>query len=404
MRNTRKLLGLLVLVIITGLFITGCASFMLFPNLNLLTVKIENNLSSVRPGGSLRFSASSRVTWAVSSTSDGSGPVTAGTGIADNGTLTVSVYETAKNLFVIATSVENGESVYKQIRVVTVTGVTVSPSNQSVARGGTQQFSASVTGANNPDNAVTWKVSTNIAGTGVVAPGTAINANGLLTVSANEIFTVLYVRAVSVVDPSKSGSAAVSVVVPTVTSVSVSPSNQSITRGGSLQFYSAVTGNNNPDNSVTWRVSSNAAGTGAVTHGTVIYPNGLLTVAANETASPLYVIATSVADTSKFGSVSVSVTIPTVTGVSVRPSNEIIARGGILQLYASVMGINNPDNSVIWRVSSNAEGTGAVTAGTGISANGLLTVAVNETSAYLFVIATSAADPSKSGLSIINIF
>jgi hypothetical protein len=67
-------------------------------------------------------------------------------------------------------------------------------------------------------------------------------------------------------------------------------------------------GNYNPDSTVTWRVSSNAAGTGAVASGTMINANGLLTVAANETATTLYVIATSVADTSKSGSVTVTIT------------------------------------------------------------------------------------------------
>jgi uncharacterized protein YjdB len=397
MKNTNKLFGFLALVIITGIFITGCAGFVFVPGSNVITIRTEYNLSSVRLGGTLRFSASRGVIWTVSSTSDGTGPVTAGTVITESGVLTVSVYETAIIIYVIATSAESGESVYKQIRISAVTGVTVSPPNQSVARGRTRQFNASVTGTNNPDNAVTWEVSSNAAGNGAVTSGTRIDGNGLLTVAANETLSVLYVRATSIVDPSKSGSVSVNVVIPTITSITVNPSNQSITRGRTLQFSASVMGTYDPDSTVTWRVSSNTAGTGTVTAGTTISANGLLTVSANETLTTLYVIATSAVDPSKSGSVPVSVVIPTVTGVAVSPSNQQVTSGGTLQFSTSVMGNYNPDSTVTWRVSSNAAGTGAVAPGTTINANGLLTVAANETAATLYIFATSVADTSKFG-------
>jgi uncharacterized protein YjdB len=397
MKNTNKLFGFLALVIITGMFINGCAGFVIVPSSSVITIRTENNLSSIRLGGTLRFSASGRVIWVVSSTSDGTGPVAEGTVITENGVLTVSVYETVIIIYVIAISADSGESVYKQIRVSDVTGVTVSPSNQSVARGRTRQFNASVTGTNNPDNAVTWEVSSNIAGNGTVTSGTRIDGNGLLTVAANETLSVLYVRAASIVDPSKSGSVSVNVVIPTITSITVNPSNQSITRGRTLQFNASVMGTYDPDSTVTWRVSSNAAGTGTVTAGTTINANGLLTVSANETLTTLYVIATSRADTSKSGNVPVSVVIPTVAGVTVGPSNQSVTSGRTLQFNASVMGNYNPDSTVTWRVSSNAAGTGAVASGTGINANGLLTVSANETAATLYVFATSVADTSKFG-------
>jgi len=75
----------------------------------------------------------------------------------------------------------------------------------------TLQLQATVTGANNPSTAVTWKVSSNAAGTGSIAPGTGINANGLLTVAPNEFSTTLYITATSVADPTRSGSAIVTI-------------------------------------------------------------------------------------------------------------------------------------------------------------------------------------------------
>jgi len=86
----------------------------------------------------------------------------------------------------------------------TVTSVTVSPSTASVVRGATQQFSATVTGTNNPAQTVTWIV------TGGVS-GTSISTSGLLTVSSAEAAATLTVRATSTADTSKSGVAAVTV-------------------------------------------------------------------------------------------------------------------------------------------------------------------------------------------------
>jgi uncharacterized protein YjdB len=394
MKKTSKQFGLIALVVLTGLITSGCLSLFF----SGVTIRSEGNLSSVRAGGTLRLSASGQgIIWTVSSTIDSAGPVADGTSISPNGVLTVSPYETSIILYVIATSAKNEESAYKPIRVVTVTGVNVNSQSQSVTCGRTLQFSASVTGNNNPDNFVTWRVSSNAAGTGAVSSGTNINANGLLTVAINETVTALYITATSMVDPSKSGSAAVTVLIPTVTNVIVSPSNQSVTRGRTLQFSASVIGTNDPVNTVIWSVSSNAAGTGVVTPGTGINSNGLLTVSANESLTTLYVIAVSIVDQSKSGSAVVAVIIPIVTGVTVSPSNQSVTSGGTIQFYASVTGTNNPDSSVTWRVSSNAAGTGAVSSGTNINANGLLTVAVNETATILYIFATSVEDASKFG-------
>jgi hypothetical protein len=73
------------------------------------------------------------------------------------------------------------------------------------------QFRATVTGTNNPGNTVTWRVSSDAAGTGEIAPRTTISANGLLTVAPNEWSTTLYVIATSTVDTSKSGIAVVTI-------------------------------------------------------------------------------------------------------------------------------------------------------------------------------------------------
>jgi len=90
----------------------------------------------------------------------------------------------------------------------TVTGVTVTPFTVTVNQGATQQFTAIVTGTNNPPQTVTWTV------TGATA-GTSISPNGLLTVSASQTPGALTVRAASTVDTTRNATTAVIVPAPT---------------------------------------------------------------------------------------------------------------------------------------------------------------------------------------------
>jgi len=94
---------------------------------------------------------------------------------------------------------------------------------------------------------------------------------------------------------------------PTVTGVTVSPAAVTVAKNQTQQFTVKVTGTNNPAPTVTWEV------TGGVTE-TVIADNGILSVAAGETAASLTVTATSTVDSAKFGTAVVTVTTGTLTG------------------------------------------------------------------------------------------
>lgn len=89
--------------------------------------------------------------------------------------------------------------------VPTITSITVSPDSVSVGKGRTQQFSATVSGTNDPDLSVTWTV------TGNTSSRTSISGDGILTVAADETITPLTVIATSTLDRTKNGSATVEV-------------------------------------------------------------------------------------------------------------------------------------------------------------------------------------------------
>jgi formylglycine-generating enzyme required for sulfatase activity len=92
----------------------------------------------------------------------------------------------------------------------------------------------------------------------------------------------------------------------TVTGVSVSPASITVLKGRTQQFSATVEGTWNPAQAVSWTIDEDVAS------GTGIDGDGLLTVAAGETAASLTIRATSTVDTGKSGTAAVTVTTPYV--------------------------------------------------------------------------------------------
>lgn len=86
-----------------------------------------------------------------------------------------------------------------------VTGVTLSPQECTVARGGSRLFTAKVLGNGNPSQRINWQIS------GSSSRYTRITENGMLYVSPDEVSEVLYVYANSYADSGHSASARVAV-------------------------------------------------------------------------------------------------------------------------------------------------------------------------------------------------
>ncbi|MDR1527820.1 MAG: hypothetical protein LBS46_09185 [Dysgonamonadaceae bacterium] len=112
----------------------------------------------------------------------------------------------------------------------TVNNVLVSPTSASVNKGTGQQFAATVQGTNSPGQEVSWTVE------GKTSAATTISSSGYLSVANDENATQVSVRATSVVDPSKSGTATVNVITPTPTQYTITlvanPSNGGTVSGG----------------------------------------------------------------------------------------------------------------------------------------------------------------------------
>ena len=76
------------------------------------------------------------------------------------------------------------EAVRGLVEVDAISGVTIDPETATVAQGGTQRFTATVTGTGTVDQSVTWSLSGN------ADDGTTL-VNGLLTVASGETATTL---------------------------------------------------------------------------------------------------------------------------------------------------------------------------------------------------------------------
>ena len=142
----------------------------------------------------------------------------------------------------------------------TVSSVTVSPSSLSLDLNGTKtgNLSATVSGTNDPSQAVTWSSSnTNVA---------TVSSSGVVTAKAIGNATI---TATSQVDGTKSGTCTVTVSDSTVhvTGVSLNKNSTSLTVGDSETLTATVSPNNATNKNVTW-TSSNTSVV-SVSNGTI---------------------------------------------------------------------------------------------------------------------------------------
>ena len=265
-----------------------------------VSISISPTSASVIAGATQQFTATvtgtsnPTVTWQVNGTAGGSasagfistnGLYTAPATVPNPATVTVSVVSQA----------DTSKSASASVTITAVIAISLSPTSVSVATGGTQQFTATVTGTTN--QAVTWRV--NDAQGGTSATGT-ISSSGLYTAPATVPNPpAVTVSAVPQADTSKSASATVTISTSSNVSVYVSPTATTVPTGTSTQFVATVSGTSNT--AVTWQVS------GGSTNGTIT-TDGVYTAPAGVPGTGrVIVFATSSADTGVSAAATVTV-------------------------------------------------------------------------------------------------
>jgi O-glycosyl hydrolase len=239
--------------------------------------------------------------------------------------------------------------------------VSVNPQTATVPSGGTFAFSAGVTGS--ADAGVTWSVTE--------AGGGSVSAVGLYTAPAAG--GTYHVVVTSHADTSKSATAAVTV---TPVSIGLNLTTATVAQGATQAFACNVTGAVNT--ACTWSVTE--AGGGSVSAA------GLYT--APNTAGTFHVVAKSSADPSK--TASATITVPAVT-VAISPSTVTLLAGGAQVFTCAVTGSVN--KACTFAITEGAAG-GTIAAGAYVAPT---------TGGTWHVVATSAADTSKTSTATITV-
>src|SRR5580698_6547792 len=328
-----------------------------------VSVSLSPNPGGVLPGGQLQFLATvsgtsnSVVIWSLSGT--GCSGIACGQITGQGLYLAPQTAPTPPIVVVTATSLADlSVSASASVFVGTAlnAAVSVSPATTSIVVNQQQLFTATVTGATNI--AVSWSLSGSgcseaacgiISSTGVYSAPPSVPNPAVVTVTAT-----------SVANPLKSGSATITIRPPIA--VSISPTTAQIVAGKTQQFTATVV--NTTNTAVTWTVSG--TGCSGAACGTVSSSGLYAAPGSVPNPAQVKVTATSVADSSK--SASASVTILPPVAVSISPTSAQVVAAKTQQFAASVT--NTTNTAVTWSVAGS--GCSGAACGT-VSSSGLYT-------------------------------
>ena len=255
-----------------------------------------------------------------------------------------------------------------------VTNIAVS--GPSVAIKGTSvDFEADVSGTTNISHNVVWTVS------GAAVTGTAISAEGVLTVAEEETADTLDVTATSVEDNTFHTTKKVEVL-DYISGVAVT-GPAVVLKDSTTQYKAEVTGSNEADKSVNWSITNNES------DNTTIDTKGILTIGKDETTDHVIVTATSKMDGTKSDSVSVSIR-DYVDKVEIVGPDSVDA-GTKTSYTAKVTGSNEADKSVTWEIVTPGNTPDVV-----IKDDGTLEVDEKTPTKTITIQATSTFDTGKS--------
>ncbi len=270
--------------------------------------------------------------------------------------------------------------------------VSVSPTTASLQVGHAQQFAATVSGTTT--TGVTWSVNGVQGGNSTLG---TISTSGLYTAPAAVPSPAsVTVSATSVADTSKSAAASVTILAaPTTVSVAISPTSASLQVGLTQQFTDVVSGTTNTG--VTWSVNSVQGGNSTV--GTISSAGMYTAPAAVPSTGSVTVAATSMADTTKSSSATVTiVAAPSKVTVAISPTSATVQGSGSQQFSATVSGTTN--TSVSWAVNGTVGGSASL--GT-ISSTGLYTAPACAGASSVTVSARSNYDTTASASAAVTI-
>ena len=340
----------------------------------LTSIQVTPANPSISKGGTQQFTATG--TYSDSSTANITGQVTWTSGTPAKATITGAGLATgvaAGTSTITATLGSVSGSTVLTVTPATLTSITVTPVNPSISKGGTQQFTATGTYSDSSTANITGQV-TWTSGTPAKA---TITGAGLATGVAAGTSTITATLG------SVSGSTVLTVTPATLTSITVTPANPSISKGGTQQFTATGTYSDsstaNLTGQVTWTSGTPAKAT--------ITGAGLATGVAAGTSTITATLG------SVSGSTVLTVTQATLTSIQVTPLNPSISKGGTQQFTATGT----------YSDSSTANITGQVTWTSGTPAKATITGAGLATGVAAGTSTITATLGSVSGSTVLTV-
>ncbi len=257
-----------------------------------------------------------------------------------------------------------------------VIGITLNPTQPSLAAGGALLFSATVTGSSNQN--ATWTVIPGSA-TGSIPAGPSATA----TFTAGPSAGSCQVRATSVADSTKTATAIVTIT--TAMGLIISPSLLSIAPGTIQQFGALLNGI--PTSTVAWSIQEGAvagaiSATGLYTAGSTV---GTYHVQAATTSGPAL-------------SASAQVTVATTVSIQILPGTLTLS-GGDTGNFNAQLDPSGILRNVTWAIQEGAAGGNYSTD----NRNMVYFPPIVTSQALVHIIVTSVADPTKSSTAAVTV-
>ncbi len=227
----------------------------------------------------------------------------------------------------------------------------MTPANPSIAKGATQQFTATGTYSDNSTQNITGSVTWASATTSTAT----ITAGGLATAVG------VGTSSISATLGSITGSTTLTVTAATLQSIAVTPANPSIAKGATQQFTATGTYSDNSTQNITGTVTWASATTSTAT----ITTGGLATAVGVGTSS------ISATLSGKTGSTVLTVTAATLQSIAVTPANPSIAQGATQQFAATGTYSDNSTQNITGSVTWTSAVTSVATITTGGLATGV---------------------------------
>lgn len=196
--RTPSVFRIVSLALTAALVLAGCGGAPPAPSVTSVTVNPAT--ATLNIGGTQQLTASVAVQNGAATTVTWSSNNTTVADVSNTGLVNAKAAGTA---IITATSTVDGSkkgTATITVSAATINNVTISPGSALLNIGGTQQFTATVTGSTGFNNAVNWSTSNNTVA--------SVSNTGMVTANAAGSATI---TATSVADPSKSASATVTV-------------------------------------------------------------------------------------------------------------------------------------------------------------------------------------------------